>query len=111
MRLPVEYVLPLRWSEDTGLPELTAYLRWLCGRVDVTVVDGSHAGLFDRHARAFAGLARHVPPDADLGFANGKVDGVTTGLRIARHETVVIADDPSTAWAVTPATCCSRTSS
>jgi hypothetical protein len=93
MKLPVEYVLPLRWSDDAGLPELAAYLRWLCDRVDVTVVDGSALPLFDRHAHAFAGTARHVPPDADLDFANGKVNGVTTGVRTARHETVVIADD------------------
>jgi hypothetical protein len=89
----IEYVLPLRWWDDSGLDELVTYLRWLSRRVAVTVVDGSDADRFDRHARAFAGLARHVPPDADLDFANGKVNGVTTGLRIARHERVVIADD------------------
>ncbi len=89
----IEYVLPLRWNDDAGLPELVAYLRWLSSRADVTVVDGSDPEVFDRHARAFAGLARHVPPDGDLDFANGKVNGVTTGLRMARHEAVVIADD------------------
>jgi hypothetical protein len=53
-----------------GLPELVAYLRWLSARVDVTVVNGSGAELFDRHARVFAGLGRHVPPDGDLGFSS-----------------------------------------
>jgi hypothetical protein len=89
----IEYVLPLRWWDDSGLDELVAYLRWLSRRAEVTVVDGSDAELFDRHADALTGLARHVPPHADLRFANGKVNGVTTGLRIARHERVVIADD------------------
>jgi hypothetical protein len=89
----MEYVLPLRWTDDAGLDGLVAYLRWLSRRVDVTVVDGSDAALFGRHAAALAGLVRHVPPDADLDFLNGKVNGVTTGLRLARHEAVVIADD------------------
>lgn len=92
----IEYVLPVRWSDDSGLAELAAYLRWLSQRVDVTVVDGSCPELFARHAGAFAATSpnvRHVAPDPDLDFANGKVNGVTTGLRLARHEAVVIADD------------------
>ena len=92
-RLPVEYVLPLRWSEDSGLEELTGYLRDLHRWVDVTIVDGSAPDIFARHAVAWQGYARHVPPDADLHFVNGKVNGVTTGLRRARHEYVIIADD------------------
>lgn len=92
-RLDVEYVLPLRSSDDADLPELTSYLRVLCRWVDVTVVDGSPPDVFARHARAWRGLVRHVPPDGDLRYVNGKVNGVTTGLRRSRHECVVIADD------------------
>ncbi|MFC4591057.1 glycosyltransferase [Sphaerisporangium corydalis] len=90
----VDYVLPLRWSDDSGLDELTAYLRrlWRVVRT-VIVVDGSPAPLFARHARLWDGMVLHVRPDPDLGFANGKVDGVVTGLRLARAEHVVIADD------------------
>ncbi|PYC66643.1 hypothetical protein C7C45_24250 [Micromonospora arborensis] len=87
------YVLPLRRHTDTGLAELTDYLRWLAGRVDVLVVDGSAPALFARHAQAWRGLVRHLPPDpADRGL-NGKVIGVCTGVRAADHEHVVIADD------------------
>jgi hypothetical protein len=93
VRIPLEYVLPLRWTHDGGLDELVDYLRRLCRLVDVTVVDGSGSVLYRRHAAALAGLARHRPPDPDLGYANGKVNGVVTGLRGARHEYVVIADD------------------
>jgi hypothetical protein len=89
----VEYVLPLRWDDDADLPELTGYLRRLCRWVDVTVVDGSPPPVFDRHAAAWRGLVRHVPPDPALHFANGKVNGVVTGVRLARHEHVVVADD------------------
>jgi hypothetical protein len=92
-RLAVEYVLPLRWTDDSELLELTAYLRRLSRRVDVTVVDGSPPEIFAAHAAAWAGIVRHLPPDPDLGYANGKVNGVTSGLRRARHEHVVIADD------------------
>jgi hypothetical protein len=89
----VEYVLPLRWSADAGLAELVGYLRWLRRRVDITVVDGSDEPVFLRHAAAFHGLCRHLRPDADLRFANGKVNGVITGLRAARHERIIVADD------------------
>jgi hypothetical protein len=57
-------------------------------------VDGSAPELFAAHARRWAGLGlRHVPPDRDLQCANGKVAGVLTGLRLAGHDRVVIADD------------------
>lgn len=92
-RLPVEYVLPLHRHEDSGLAELTDYLRGLARRVDVTVVDGSAPELFARHAAAWRGLVRHVAPDPERRGVNGKVLGVLTGIALARHEHVVIADD------------------
>ena len=90
----VTYVLPLRWdvTVDAELDELTTYLRWLCTRAEVVVVDGSPAPEFNRHRRAWDGLVRHVQPDP-VSTANGKVAGVHTGLRLARTEAVVIADD------------------
>jgi hypothetical protein len=91
-RIAAEYILPLRWASDGGLDELTAYLRRLREWVDVTVVDGSDAAVFAVHARAWRGLVRHVPV-AVMHGANGKVRGVLTGVRIARHEAIVIADD------------------
>ncbi|WP_244894110.1 glycosyltransferase [Planobispora rosea] len=87
------YVLPLRWEEDRGLEELTAYLRWLSRHVRVTVVDGSPDRLFDRHARRWRGLVTHLRPDPGIEAANGKVAGVVTGVRAATAEHVVIADD------------------
>ncbi|WP_245899002.1 glycosyltransferase [Nonomuraea indica] len=93
--LDLDYVLPLRWEDDGGgdVEELTAYLRRLTRHVArVVVVDGSPADVFERHAARWRGLVEHVRPAA-LGFANGKVDGVTTGLRLTRADHVVIADD------------------
>ncbi|WP_405099782.1 glycosyltransferase [Micromonospora sp. NBC_01412] len=92
-RLPVEYVLPLRWSGDAGLAELTGYLRELGRLVDVTVVDGSAPEVFARHAAAWRGVVRHLTPDPAVRGGNGKVVGVLTGVAAARHEHVVIADD------------------
>lgn len=93
VRLSVEYVLPLRWSDDDGCAELTDYLRWLSGRVAVTVVDGSPPELFDRHTDRWSALVRHLAPDPALRYRNGKVNGVLTGIRLARHERMVVADD------------------
>ncbi|MEW2146491.1 glycosyltransferase [Micromonospora vinacea] len=93
VRLPMTYVLPLRWHTDAGLTELTDYLRWLGDRVEVLVVDGSPPDLFARHAEAWRGLVRHLPPDQSERGLNGKVRGVHTGVRTAGHEHVVIADD------------------
>lgn len=90
----LSYVLPLRWRTPEPVDELTEYLRWLAGRLhEVIVVDGSPQPRFDRHHDAWAGVVSHVPPDPDLTFLYGKVNGVVTGLRHASGERVVIADD------------------
>jgi hypothetical protein len=96
-RLNAEYVLPLRWDDDTGLDELTRYLRRLSAWLDVTVVDGSAPPAVAAHRRAWAELIRSqrlrlVLPQV-VGDGNGKVAGVMTGVELARHERVVIADD------------------
>ncbi|KAB1946628.1 glycosyltransferase, partial [Micromonospora sp. ALFpr18c] len=91
--LPMTYVLPLHWHTDAGLDELTDYLRGLAEHVEVLVVDGSPPDVFARHADAWRGLVRHLPPDPTARGLNGKVVGVLTGVRAARHEHVVIADD------------------
>jgi hypothetical protein len=58
------------------------------------VVDGSPAPVFERHAHLWGTWLRHVRPDAPRGEGyNGKAVGAMTGLRLARHELVVIADD------------------
>lgn len=89
----IEYILPLRWDDDAGLDELTDYLRQLRDWADVTVVDGSDRERFARHAREWADLVRHIPVDPARAERNGKVRGVLTGIALARHEHIVIADD------------------
>jgi hypothetical protein len=88
------YVLPVKWSPDLDRADLATYLERIAGWVDeVIVVDGSAAEVFAENARAWGSFTKHLPPDAELRFLNGKVAGVTTGVRAARHEKVVIADD------------------
>lgn len=91
-RLAVEYVLPLRWLPDEDPEELTNYLHRLSTWLDVTVVDGSDDDVFARHDLLWLPTVRHIRPESWPG-RNGKVAGVVTGLRMARHERAVIADD------------------
>jgi hypothetical protein len=100
-RLDVEVVVPLRWdttpatSHCAEVADMSDYLARLGGLVDVTVVDGSRPERFAEHHAAWAPLGPavvHRPPDERPGL-NGKVVGALTGIRTARHELVVLADD------------------
>ena len=77
--------------------ELIAYLRTLSRLSETIVVDGSAPEIFAANDAAFGETAaagvRHVLPAPDLATEMGKVGGVLTGLRLASHETIVIADD------------------
>ena len=93
MPVGASYVVPLRrWTLEPH-DELARYLRRLADRMDVVVVDGSDDAVFAAHARQFGPPVRHLPVDGDLTGRYGKVNGVITGVRAARHEPVVVADD------------------
>ena len=91
--LDATYVLPLKWADTSASAEMTEYLGRLAGWIDVIVVDGSPLEVFEYHAELWTPMIKHVRPDPDLHFTNGKVDGVTTGVRAAGTESAVIADD------------------
>ena len=94
MSRDLSYVLPYRSRPGDGdEEELDRYLRWLSRRVQLIIVDGSDPDLVRAHRDRWASIATHVVPDADVNCRNGKVRGVLTGLRRARHEHVIIADD------------------
>jgi hypothetical protein len=92
---PATYVLPIiRPDTDPALdPELAAYLGWIAERVEVVVVDGSSYRVFALHERAWGRAVRHVRSDPRFACANGKVQGVLTGIDLARHDLVIVADD------------------
>jgi hypothetical protein len=94
VRPGVSYILPLRWSGPGPIEELASYLRQLGGEVEeILVIDGSPQPIFDQHAVALEGIARHLAPHPDLDFEMGKVNGVITGVREASFESLLIADD------------------
>src|SRR3954462_5351322 len=92
--LPLAYVLPIRSAriEPPGeLEELAAYLRQLQGWVaEVLVIDGSDPAPVGFHRVAFGGIELLTPMERT---PMGKVGGVLTGVRPARQERIVIADD------------------
>lgn len=93
-RLDLSYVVPIRWGDGAQRAELAAYLERIaphCG--EAIVVDGSEPGVFAANAAAFGDRVTHVPPAAGETWLMGKVSGVRTGVSLASHERVVIADD------------------
>jgi hypothetical protein len=92
MALAAEYILPLKWKGTGPIEDLAGYLADLPGWADITVVDGSPPEFFEQHARAFPARVRHLRADS-LRTGNGKVAGVLTGVRAARHDRLILADD------------------
>jgi hypothetical protein len=93
-RFDAEYVLPIKWTSYCAgdIFELTDYLIDLAECIDITVVDGSPDNVFAAHHALWGDLVRHVAPD-NVRARNGKVAGVLTGIRVARHNAVILADD------------------
>jgi hypothetical protein len=92
--LEATYILPIR--RETPMPaadlaELAHYVQSLSVHVDVIVVDASPGLVFERHGQAWGDFARHLQPEMQT--LNGKVANVLTGVRHARHDRLIIADD------------------
>jgi Glycosyltransferase like family 2 len=92
--LDLSYVVPVRWRDGAQREELAAYLARVAPLVaEVIVVDGSEPEVFAADAAAWGEHVRHVPPGEGEEWLMGKVAGVRTGVELASHERVVIADD------------------
>jgi hypothetical protein len=90
--LDCSYVVPVKWSDGELRADLAGYLAGLARiGVEAIVVDGSAPELFAANARAWGGVATHLPPSGSC--LNGKVAGVATGIERASREKVVVADD------------------
>lgn len=73
---------------------MAGYLREVAGwGAEVIVVDGSPPDVFDANRRKWGSFVCHVPPHPDHDCLMGKVAGVLTGVDLARHENLVLADD------------------
>jgi Glycosyl transferase family 21 len=81
-------------EDHLAVRELTDYLRRIARWCDdVIVVDASSAPIFAANQQRWRGFARHCAPDPACTALNGKVRGVLSGLELARHDRIVIADD------------------
>lgn len=60
---------------------------------EVLVVDGSPREVFDAHGEAWRGACRHAPVNPQYKYLNGKVNGIHTGVALAAHERIILADD------------------
>ena len=92
------YVLPLRVTAGAAAAEIAAELGGYLASVvtwcaDVIVVDGSPQAIFEVIGQELPGAVRHVRPDPRHAGLFGKVTGVLTGVDLAAHEAIVVADD------------------
>jgi hypothetical protein len=60
---------------------------------EVLAVDGSPREVFDAHGEIWQSACRHAPVDPQYKYLNGKVNGIHTGISLAAHERVILADD------------------
>jgi hypothetical protein len=90
---PFTYILPLRAAAEPT-EEFVAYVNALGASTAVVIVDGSAERVYRALAARLAPSIVHVPPDRRFAHLdNGKVQGVLTGLQLATHDIVVVADD------------------
>lgn len=89
------YLFPIRAGsiEPQKIEELNHYWKKLSRLgCEVLVVDGSDERIFRHHRKAWTNC-RHIGVDPQYNFLNGKVNGLITGVRAARHEFVIMGDD------------------
>ena len=80
--------------DEPEAAQLREYLSMLAQTgCEVIVVDGSPAEIFACHHRAWSNVCQHAPVDRRFRFLNDKVNGVHTGVALARTEKIILADD------------------
>lgn len=90
------YLLTIRRAQfNKGeAEELKDYFEILASAgCEVLVVDGSPPEVFDLNAEVWRGSCRHEKVDSQYKFLNGKVNGIHTGIKLAAHERIILADD------------------
>ena len=90
------YLLTIRRVSFNG--EETAnfreyFLTLAAAGCEVLVVDGSPPEVFAEHAKAWRNVCRHERVNAQYKYLNGKVNGIHTGIAIAAHDRIILADD------------------
>jgi len=88
--------MPIRRSVfDPGEAEaLRCYFETIRSAVsEILVIDGSPADVFPHHHAIWSALCHHQPVNRQFTFLNDKVNGIHTGVRLARNDKIVLADD------------------
>ena len=74
--------------------DFRGYFRTLAAAgCEVLVVDGSPPDVFAEHEKAWRSVCRHEPVDPQYKYLNGKVNGIHTGVAVAAHDRIILADD------------------
>lgn len=82
-----------RFDAEESL-EFRNYFEMLGGAgCEMLVIDGSPPDVFDLNAGVWRGACRHETVDPQYKFTNGKVNGIHTGVELASHEAIILADD------------------
>jgi hypothetical protein len=90
------YILPIRRSKfcESEAEQFAAYFETLSAAgCEILVVDGSPPEVFGRHEKIWSSVCRHELVDPRFKFLNDKVNGVHTGVALASHEKIILADD------------------
>ena len=90
------YLLPIRRTRFSAseAAEFVEYFQTLRDAgCDLLVMDGSPAQVFQQHHEAWNSLSRHEKVDRSFGYLNDKVNGIHTGVNLARTEKIILADD------------------
>ena len=90
------YILPIRRAvfSESDTAELSEYLSILAEvGCEAIVIDGSSPEIFAQHHRAWSNHCRHEPVDSRFKYLNDKVNGIHTGVALAAHEKIILADD------------------
>lgn len=85
------YILPIKSASPVCTDGFTRYLRRVASVTELIIVDGSPPDVRGVHTEAWSPFARVVAPRYDTPM--GKVGGVMTGVELARHDHLIIADD------------------
>ncbi|HEY0658194.1 MAG TPA: glycosyltransferase family 2 protein [Pyrinomonadaceae bacterium] len=60
---------------------------------ETLVVDGSPPEVFEKHSEVWRNVCHHVAVDTQYKYLNGKVNGIHTGVALAGHNRIILADD------------------
>lgn len=97
MKFQCSFIVPIRRVifDQIEAEVFTGYFEMLrSAGCEVLVIDGSPAAVFEDHQERWSAfVSKHVAPDPQYKYLNGKVNGVHTGVDLASCERIIVADD------------------